>query len=55
GQILQHNNSDNLIQFRVHDSAVIGDISGATGMIIMDPGVLDNPFYQFMVFIIIQN
>ncbi|CAF1241767.1 unnamed protein product, partial [Didymodactylos carnosus] len=50
GQILQHNNSDNLIQFRVHDSAVIGDISGATGMIIMDPGVLDDPFYQFMVY-----
>ncbi|CAF1606653.1 unnamed protein product, partial [Didymodactylos carnosus] len=39
------------IQFHVHDPPpLIGDISGATGMIIMDPGVLDEPFYPFMVY-----
>ncbi|CAF4572540.1 unnamed protein product, partial [Didymodactylos carnosus] len=51
GQRLEQNNSNNSIQFHVHDPPpLIGDISGATGMIIMDPGVLDEPFYPFMVY-----
>ncbi|CAF4004957.1 unnamed protein product, partial [Adineta steineri] len=51
GQTLEHDNSEQPIQFHVHDSPpLVGDISGATGMIIMDPGVLDEPFYPFMVY-----
>ncbi|CAF0948791.1 unnamed protein product [Didymodactylos carnosus] len=50
-QKLERNNSDDSIQFHVHDSPpLIGHISGATGMIVMDPGVLDDPFYPFMVY-----
>ncbi|CAF4209806.1 unnamed protein product [Rotaria socialis] len=51
GQTLEHDRSDKPIQFHVHDSPPsIGNISGATGMITMDPGVLDEPFYPFMVY-----
>ncbi|CAF2761726.1 unnamed protein product [Rotaria sp. Silwood2] len=51
GQTLEHDHSDKPIQFHVHDSPpLIGSISGATGMITMDPGVLDEPFYPFMVY-----
>ncbi|CAF2070665.1 unnamed protein product [Rotaria magnacalcarata] len=51
GQTLEHDHSDKPIQFHVHDSPpLIGNISGATGMITMDPGVLDEPFYPLMVY-----
>ncbi|CAF5011751.1 unnamed protein product, partial [Rotaria sp. Silwood1] len=51
GQTLEHDHSDKPIQFHVHDSPpLIGNISGATGMITMDPGVLNEPFYPFMVY-----
>ncbi|CAF4854577.1 unnamed protein product, partial [Rotaria sp. Silwood1] len=51
GQTFEHDHSDKLIQFHVHDSpSLVGNISGATGMITMDPGVLDEPFYPFMVY-----
>ncbi|CAF1370238.1 unnamed protein product [Adineta steineri] len=51
GQTLEHDHSEQPIQFHVHDSPpLVGDISGATGMIIMDPGVLDEPFYPFIVY-----
>ncbi|CAF3824365.1 unnamed protein product [Rotaria sordida] len=50
GQTLEHNYSDEPIQFHVHDSPPsVGYLQGETGMIIMDPGVLDDPFYSFMV------
>ncbi|CAF1253132.1 unnamed protein product [Rotaria sordida] len=51
GQTLEHDYSEQPIQFYIHDSPPLqGDISGATGMIVMDPGVLDEPFYPFMVY-----
>ncbi|CAF4067229.1 unnamed protein product, partial [Adineta steineri] len=51
GQTLEHDHSEQPIQLHVHDSpALLRDISGATGMIIMDPGVLDEAFYPFMVY-----
>lgn len=51
GQTLEYDHSQSSIQFHVHDSPpLIGNISGATGMITMDPGVLDEPFYPFMVY-----
>ncbi|CAF1121901.1 unnamed protein product [Rotaria sordida] len=51
GQTLEHDHSEQPIQFHVHDSPPLrGDISGATGLIVMDPGVLDEPFYPFMVY-----
>ncbi|CAF4114154.1 unnamed protein product, partial [Adineta steineri] len=50
-QTLEHDDSEQPIQFHVHGPPpLVGDISGATGMIIMDPGVLDEPFYPFMVY-----
>ncbi|CAF3804548.1 unnamed protein product [Rotaria sp. Silwood1] len=51
GQTLEHDFSAKPIQFKVHDPPpLMGDISGATGMVTMDPGVLDEPFYPFMVY-----
>ncbi|CAF2687585.1 unnamed protein product [Rotaria sp. Silwood2] len=51
GQALEHDHSDKLIQFHVHDSpSLVGHVSGATGMITVDPDVLDEPFYPFMVY-----
>jgi hypothetical protein len=51
GQSLEHDFAKQPIQFHVHDSPPSrGHISGATGMIIMDPGVLNDPFYPFMVY-----
>ncbi|CAF4486725.1 unnamed protein product, partial [Rotaria sp. Silwood2] len=51
GQILEHDHVERPVQFHVHDSPpLMGDISGATGMIIMDPAVLNDPFYPFMVY-----
>ncbi|CAF1355694.1 unnamed protein product [Rotaria sp. Silwood1] len=51
GQTLEHDFSAKPIQFKVHDSPPLtGDISGATGMVTIDPGVLDEPFYPFMVY-----
>ncbi|CAF4541602.1 unnamed protein product, partial [Rotaria sp. Silwood2] len=51
GQALEHDHSDKLIQFHVHDSpSLVGHVSGATGMITVDPDVLDGPFYPFMVY-----
>ncbi|UJR17435.1 hypothetical protein I4U23_004330 [Adineta vaga] len=51
GQTLEHDHAEQPIQFHVHDSPPLtGQISGAMGMIIMDPGVLDDPFYPFMLY-----
>ncbi|CAF3181371.1 unnamed protein product [Rotaria sp. Silwood2] len=51
GQTLEHDFSAKPVQFKVHDPPpLMGDISGATGMVTMDPGVLDEPFYPFMVY-----
>ncbi|CAF1018384.1 unnamed protein product [Adineta steineri] len=50
GQTLEHDYSEQPIQFHVHDfPPLVGDLSGVTGMIIMDPGVLDEPFYPFVI------
>ncbi|CAF1586048.1 unnamed protein product, partial [Adineta ricciae] len=51
GQTLEHDFAAQPIQFHVHDSPPPqGHLSGATGMIIMDPGVLDEPFYPLMIY-----
>ncbi|CAF0889863.1 unnamed protein product [Adineta ricciae] len=51
GQTLEHDFAAQPIEFHVHHSPPPrGHLSGVTGMIIMDPGVLDDPFYPFMVY-----
>ncbi|CAF3912925.1 unnamed protein product [Adineta steineri] len=51
GQTLEHDFTEQSIQFHVHDSPPLaGHLSGATGMIIMDPGVLDDAFYPFLIY-----
>ena len=50
GQILDHNFVERPIQFHVHNSPPLrGDLSGANGMIIMDPGLLNDPMYSFAI------
>jgi len=51
GQTLDHDHTAQPIHFHVHDAPPpSGNLSGATGMIVMDPGVLDEPYYPFTVY-----
>ncbi|CAF4520745.1 unnamed protein product [Rotaria socialis] len=51
GQTLQHDLSDQPIQFEVQaiDSPTLGVLQGESGMIIMDPALLNEPCYTFIV------
>ncbi|CAF4359193.1 unnamed protein product [Rotaria sp. Silwood2] len=51
GQTLEHDHSDQPIQFHVDDlnTPLYGTLRGESGMITMDPGLLDDPYYSFMV------
>ncbi|CAF2071916.1 unnamed protein product [Rotaria magnacalcarata] len=51
GQTLQHDHSDQPIQFEVQaiDSPTLGVLQGESGMIIMDPALLNEPCYTFIV------
>ena len=51
GQTLEHDFAKQPIQFHVHGPRPLrGHLSGATGMAIMDPAVLSDPFYSLMVY-----
>ncbi|CAF2054766.1 unnamed protein product, partial [Rotaria magnacalcarata] len=51
GQTLQHDPSDQPIQFEVQtiNSPILGVLRGESGMIIMDPALLNEPCYTFIV------
>jgi len=51
GQTLEHNFIEQPIQFSIHDSRPLeGHLFGTTGMIVMDPAVLNDPFYPITVY-----